>query len=378
MLDPRTLIPSNIIAFVGSITGSKDILDLSENERFALKYLPNDGLVGQGKSTVALPEGLHPPIYVHQFGEHMFNPGGWIYGSSDNTDICDFQIVEGNQTGVSRRHFKLDIDPATRWPRITNLSNNVVTLQPSADARHVTLRRSQSLEIKDSVIIHAAGHQVRLCRPDHSPKCRNEYTRKAERYSADFLQALPKLLSGSSTAVVRYGPGDTVYVNEGGPQSSGSFATVVKVREQTSRMVFAAKIPHYNVRDPAGEARNRWESMVGEFTRMSSLQHVSHPSQVIIVIDIDLANSESVMCCRGDNDLDRQHRAGAAVDDYGMDPSNPSLETARSQRCFSRVQRYLEGVSIHPFQGLHAPRPEACQHPHHFRWRRQDCGLWHG
>jgi hypothetical protein len=40
----------------------------------------------------------------------MFSAEGWVFGSAPDTDAADIQLSIDNSTGVSKRHFRIDIN----------------------------------------------------------------------------------------------------------------------------------------------------------------------------------------------------------------------------------------------------------------------------
>ena len=121
---------------------------------------------------------------------------------------------------------------------------------------------------------------MRAWRPKLSREEEQRYRRNAEMFSEGFLDALPKLpitlnASGTSTFDLRFGTNNTVYKREEtGTTSTGSFASVMKVKELHSQKIFAAKVPHFKSSDPASKVRGRWESLTEEFQKIVKLQHV--------------------------------------------------------------------------------------------------------
>ena len=74
---------------------------------------------------------------------------------------------------------------------------------------------------------------------------------------------------------LRFGINNSVYKRqEMGTTSTGSFASVMKVKGLHSQKIFAAKVPHFKSLDPASKVRGRWESLTKEFQRTVKLQHV--------------------------------------------------------------------------------------------------------
>ncbi|KAL6876795.1 hypothetical protein J3F83DRAFT_421530 [Trichoderma novae-zelandiae] len=116
---------SDIVLFIGNIEGTQGILDLSENKRF--EYLPPEEVPDTGTPWRGDQHSveLKGPFLCFLFGLHMFTPGGWVCGSLSDSEKCDLQLAENNQTGVSRRHFRID-----RYPHETDSST------PSRGSRH--------------------------------------------------------------------------------------------------------------------------------------------------------------------------------------------------------------------------------------------------
>ena len=51
-----------------------------------------------------------------------FSSSGWVFGS--NSDRCDFLLAENNKTGVSGRHFSLEVDKRARVLLLRNWSGH--------------------------------------------------------------------------------------------------------------------------------------------------------------------------------------------------------------------------------------------------------------
>jgi hypothetical protein len=124
---------------------------------------------------------------------------------------------------------------------------------------------------------------MRAWRPTLSHEEEVRYRQNVEKFSEEFLDALPKLpisldATEASTFIVRFGTDNTAYRREEtGTLGTGSFASVTKVKEVHSQRIFVAKVPHFTSSDPASRARNRWESLTQEFRKIVELQHVSAP-----------------------------------------------------------------------------------------------------
>ena len=62
----------------------------------------------------------------------MYFPQGWVLGSLNDLDICDLQLVKDNISGISRRHFKIDLSPDNYRPRFIVLLRNPVRMHIDA------------------------------------------------------------------------------------------------------------------------------------------------------------------------------------------------------------------------------------------------------
>ena len=190
-----------------------------------------------------------------------------------------YSLARDNETGVSRRHIRIDISPVLFCPRLTVLSRNAVRVH--IGARTVILEQGHSLDVVSLVTINLGEITFKTWRPILWPKDEQCYRQNAERFSNDFLDGLRKFPvklddTGASTFNLRFGENDTVYKMENsGPASTGSFASVIKVKELRSQKIFAAKVPHFKSSDPPSIVRHRWEFLTEEFHKIVKLQHVS-------------------------------------------------------------------------------------------------------
>lgn len=120
---------ANIVLILGSFKGAPNMLELSENSRYELTP-PSSDVDPQAnwKGEQSEQQELRAPFLCLIFGEHLYSPEGWVASSSADTDACDLQLPKNNQTGISRRYFKIDIDPQTGDPRVTVLSTKTLRL----------------------------------------------------------------------------------------------------------------------------------------------------------------------------------------------------------------------------------------------------------
>lgn len=78
------------------------------------------------------------------FETDIYCAEGWCLGSDNENHVADFQLTKDNKLGVSRRHLKVDINPRSLLPRITNLSRNPIRVHDDQN-RIVELEKSTSM-----------------------------------------------------------------------------------------------------------------------------------------------------------------------------------------------------------------------------------------
>ena len=203
-------------------------------------------------------------------------------GSSADADACDLQLAENNQTGISRRYFKIDIDPTTRDPRVTGLLRNTLRI---IDGGHTVVRGlGEFLQISRPVTIDLGAVSFRAWRPKLTRAQDRHYRKRALNFSREFMDSMPKYFPSlksqpdTVTSNVRYGMNNAVYVNKG-VETKGMSASVMMVEERTSGKIFGAKEPYYGINDDHGTVRKRWEGLAREFENIIKLDHVSDAAQ---------------------------------------------------------------------------------------------------
>lgn len=273
--------PSDVVLILGNIQGTPDIVALSDNWRYE-SILPSrdDGsdahIWHDQESTQS-----KGPFLCLTFGQHMYSPQGWVVGSSPDSDDCDLQVAEDNQTGVSRRHFQIDVSPGRRCPRLTNLSRNAMRIH-GADGT-IILDQEQNVDIPAPVTIDLGQVRIHAWRPSLSRAQDQRYRANLESFHRDFMNALPRpaVAMMAPTSNIRFGLSGAVYKQEDTAFSAaGSFASVAKVKELRSGKSFAAKVAHHKLSDPAGQVRRLWESLTDEFQKLVRLRHVCQPDLV--------------------------------------------------------------------------------------------------
>lgn len=267
------------VVILGSFVGV-DILSLSENSRYEF-HPPSDDDAWKGGQT----QDPTPPFLSLEVGEHLFDPLGWVIGSDNNSDKCDLQISETNQTGISRRQLRLDIDPETYCPRITVLSTkSIQVLMDGADARRCGAPEPMVLLAPATLDLGAVT--FRAWAPSRTYAQSIAYEKWAGEFSSGLLGAVPRYIPSiqsypeTGEHAIRYGRDGAVYVDESRRESKGASASVMMVRDNKTGNVFGAKVPHFNIHNSHDVARKRWEDLGKEYKYILELDHVRKPSNL--------------------------------------------------------------------------------------------------
>lgn len=287
MASQRSVDPAAVVLLLGNFAAPNPVLELSENSRFAFAIPNNEA----AKWCSGHSEGPPEPVAVLEFGENLYSPTGWVLGSS-NSDNCDFQLAIDNRTGISRRHAQIDVRPGTCDPRLKNIANNPIRIwKDVSDPKHlnpdgvfVDLEKGDHIDILSTVVVDFGEVAFGAWRPALTDSEKRQYHIKAEKFSQEFLAALPSRRgsipesvhpSGTSTLALRFGSKNTVYKrDEIVGTASGSFGFVMRVHELTSGKVFAAKVPHFKRSDSADRDRQRYELLTAEYQKLVALKHV--------------------------------------------------------------------------------------------------------
>ncbi|OAG40895.1 hypothetical protein AYO21_04972 [Fonsecaea monophora] len=257
---------SVVTPYTGNFIGTDNISGLSDNARYTL-HPPrsNDDADELSNWKGNQSDNISPPFLALSFGKHMYSPQGWIAGSSNDSDICDIQLAKDYTSGVSRRYFRIDVNPTAHSPRLTVISRNPIQIHD--DGHSVILSRGESLEIGTAVTVDLGEATLRAWRPILSHREELDYRRNAEEFSRAFLHALPRFpislnVPEGSTFDLRLGNNGTVFRRvRDGHGGVGGFVTVLGFFwEYNSQKIFAAKVPHFKASDPSSVVRKRWES----------------------------------------------------------------------------------------------------------------------
>lgn len=110
----------------------------------------------------------------------MFSPQRWAF-ASDDSDTCYLQIAKDSTTGVTKLHFRIDLSPDIRCPRLAVLSRLPVEIHIGDHT--VVIDQGKSLEIIYVVTIDPGKVTMRGWRPTLSHEEEQRYRRNAEEFS---------------------------------------------------------------------------------------------------------------------------------------------------------------------------------------------------
>ncbi|KID93505.1 CAMK family protein kinase, partial [Metarhizium majus ARSEF 297] len=266
----------NIVLILAIIGGDKefadDFVNIEENQRYA--FTPPDAdhdpeSFWQGGQS-SLPPG---PLFCLRFSENMFSPTGWVAGSSDSDD-CDLRLTRSNMSGISRHHFRIDINPMGRCARITVLSRNSVRIRDD-NGKQLELARSQYANIKSPVTVDTGVLDIRVWPPKLTDQGKRLYHEHVKLFRKDLMSAQPVNPAShtAETADVKFALSGAVYKRVGGYSSAGTFGSVFKVMDMTTRTEFAAKVPHYKASDGA-DVNWKWCALLREeYESLVKLKH---------------------------------------------------------------------------------------------------------
>ncbi|KAK6437799.1 mitosis inhibitor protein kinase swe1 [Oleoguttula sp. CCFEE 5521] len=219
-------------------------------------------------------------------GKQPYTHIGWVFGSSSDTEICDFQIAAGNSTSVSRQHFTICMTNTTS-PGINLLSKNPIHLIIGAERldgedtfklRKLVLRKTlDPWPIIGSVMISVGKPPIDILmwRPPLSAEQQIQYFDKATRMQRAVQDATPSPshlgTRASDACMVRRGTNDKLYIMSGGSDRRGGSGTVELVVEKASKRVFAAKVLHFSSSASVSVAETKYDALLREYTRMQAL-----------------------------------------------------------------------------------------------------------
>ncbi|PON20198.1 hypothetical protein TGAM01_v210919 [Trichoderma gamsii] len=265
---------SDIVLFLGHFTQIDNVVELTKNARYVFKppmneHGPNADWLGGG--CVKRPK---TPVLYLAFGQSMSSPDGWVCGSA--TGSVDIQLAPDNTTGISKRHFRIDIEPATHHPRVTCLGQSLqVTI--GDHSKPTLLTRDDAIEIPTWATFDLGGVAFQAWRPKLLPTALRAYKKKSLEFSLGCMNDLPTYFPAiendpeTITSNVRYGK-TRVYVKQD-IEARGATASVMLVLDRDTGEQFAAKEPYYKSSDNDGIRRKRYEELKREYEHSTSFDH---------------------------------------------------------------------------------------------------------
>ncbi|KAJ6784540.1 hypothetical protein PWT90_06758 [Aphanocladium album] len=274
MTNPGAIDYSDVVLIIGNVDGADEILNWSENSRFAFTP-PVAGCSWRGDQPSE--QELKGPFLCLKIGENLFDPRGWILGSHGDSDACDLQLATTNQLGISRQACRIDIDPKTHKPRVTQLSDRQFRIYgPSL----IRCQRGVPQVLPSPATIDFGVVKFRVWTPKRTATEAFDYTRKARKYSEDIMGSIPKPLpplpshKKTSAESVRSGADGALYVVDGqGVHGRGAHASVMRVKKIETGEYFGAKEPYFKISDNADVARHRFEVLRTEYNHIKRLDH---------------------------------------------------------------------------------------------------------
>ncbi|OAA65115.1 Calcium/calmodulin-dependent protein kinase type IV [Akanthomyces lecanii RCEF 1005] len=274
MTSSGTIDYSNVVLILGNFDGADEILDWSDNSRF--KFTPPvAGCSWRGDQPSE--QELKAPFLCLKIGENLFDPRGWILGSHGDSDACDLQLATTNQSGISRLACRIDIDPKTHKPRVTQLSNRPFHIYGPSLLR---CQPGVPQVLPSPATMNFGAVHFRVWTPKRTATEASQYRTKARKYSEDIMGSIPKPLPSlpshkkTSADSVRFGADGAVYVVDGhGTHGRGAHASVMKVKKIGTGEYFGAKEPYFKISDNPDIARDRFETLRTEYNHIKRLDH---------------------------------------------------------------------------------------------------------
>lgn len=292
-LSPTILVMTayqNIALLFGDIKGCPDINQLSQNHTFVYRP-PTIQQDPRQRWRPAVMQALPPSAFCLAFNKKPRSPHGWVFGCAghEEPDPCDFQLSMDGSNGISRHHFRIEFDTDTlNKPQIVSLSSNrIKIIEPG---RVILLSQNEAHEINGLVTIALGTVTIRVWLPTLTPDERRSYVQNVQRFHEDFMDARPispenhKIGQSGDTAQSRFGLNGLNYIRTGIGGASGTFGTVMQVKEAGTNVLYAVKLLHHSSQDAPSKTRRSWELIKAEFDIFRSLDHVSTPFATILFL----------------------------------------------------------------------------------------------
>ncbi|TAQ86472.1 hypothetical protein B7494_g5203 [Chlorociboria aeruginascens] len=208
---------------------------------------------------------LLPPFLYLVSARSSDDPQGWILGSDNDTVQCDIQVASSHVTGVSRRLFRIDIDPITTDPRIMLLKERGSLRMRMDDRSTIICDPLRPYTFDGPVILDLGPVWFRAWPPTRSHNEQRRYKKAVAELSMSMLEAIPKYIMPlnaiepeTATENTRGGK-NNAYVTDRVVSQRGSSSFVIMVRERKSGNIFVAKEPNYKISDDPARLRARAE-----------------------------------------------------------------------------------------------------------------------
>lgn len=145
------------------------------------------------------------------------------------------------------------------------------------NGKQLELARSQYANIKSPVTVDTGVLDIRVWPPNLTDQGKRLYDEHVKLFRKDLMSAQPVNPASytAETADVKFALSGAVYKRVGGYSSAGTFGSVFKVMDMTTRTEFAAKVPHYKASDSADVNWKRWALLREEYESLVKLKHVS-------------------------------------------------------------------------------------------------------
>ena len=170
-----------------------------------------------------------------------FSSSGWVFGS--NSDRCDFLLAENNKTGVSGRHFSLEVDKRARVLLLRNWSGHKTKVVTDIGKMDV----STVMVINESAIIQAGLAEISVSVPMRNRTQRDAYERCLDIFLSKVEEGVPEFhglefRSASLTpAILRGDKSDYIITQTLGTGVFGIVYLAYAPTQQKSARFFAVK-----------------------------------------------------------------------------------------------------------------------------------------
>lgn len=195
--------PSNTVLIVESVDGS--FSDLHHNERFRLAESPtgsgNQSSQVDGSERTSVREetpAVHKRdtcLYVTLEDDHRpFDPvEGWVFGF--NPEPCDVLLSTHRKSGVSNRHFSINLNPTSHAVVLTCLSRHSTILTSETIGHWITIPPTHRRHLCDQTFVRAGNVQLNILFPKRDERQDRRFHERAASFVYEALEAVPQLLT---------------------------------------------------------------------------------------------------------------------------------------------------------------------------------------